>query len=88
MSELSYSYSEMLNEGFEGSNYGSGKFKMSQGSYIKGTGATILQQSSYLPQKTTETIEEEESNEENKSSSHFSSEHKQNERAKFSSHTN
>jgi len=31
MSELSYSYSEMLNE-FDGSNYGSSKMRMSNGS--------------------------------------------------------
>ena len=59
MSELSYSYSEMLNE-FDGSNYGSSKMKMS--GYLK-------QQSNFMTQN--EPIEED-TYEENKSSSHAS----------------
>ena len=34
MSELSYSYSEMVNE-FDGSNYGSSKMRMSNGSMAR-----------------------------------------------------
>lgn len=34
MSELSYSYSEMVNE-FDGSNYGSSKMRLSSGSQLK-----------------------------------------------------
>ena len=34
MSELSYSYSEMVND-MEGSNYGSSKMRMSGASYLK-----------------------------------------------------
>jgi len=64
MSELSYSYSEMLE--LEGSNYGSKANRGSQGSQMKLTNFKANQQM----------VIEEESNEDNKSSSARSSEQK------------
>lgn len=68
MSELSYSYSDMLND-FDGSNYGSSKMRLSGANQQKQQPPQIAIQSNFMTKN--ETIEED-TYEENKSSSHGS----------------